>query len=341
MTDDLSRLTARLDELSLVPAPRSTVDIDAALTAGRKQLRGRRLLLAAGSGALVLALGIGTAALPGHGRAATPPASGRQAEKPTQTDPLVAPAAFGWLPPGADAGVGYGTVPDLGAPETALTASGAGDAKAAEHIHLRIYPAGVTPSVGKPAAGVTQSTFAGPPINGGASSWLIEDASRGGGPVDTLLRWQTPTGRWAEVSSSDLREADPRGTLTHVATDVRFGDTAIPLPLRITGVPKDFTLAGFAINRPGANGRAPWNVSGGFTTPDGAFIGVGVNFASVVLAPTNGQLCSTQGELTVCVFEADAPAPPSLVALGGLPGLLRHITLFGTDEHTWTTQVID
>lgn len=344
MTGDSADLTVRLEELTQAPAPPSSIDIARARVQGRRSLRRRR---AAWLGATASALAILTSviALPGHGTALLgPPAhSATTMPRPTTAagrDPLVAPAAFGWLP-ASIAGVGYLRGFETGLPGTTVQAVGRG--QWAPRILLTLYPTGVTPRLGSFASGAPQVKVPAPPVHERSAYWLTSQASDPTNQGDAYLRWQTADGRWAEIHAYYLPATDLQSVLLRVADGVAVRDTAVPLPLHISGLPADFQLNETDLNRPELGGHGAWRLWMVYGVKVGAReadVSIVVRPALGAPGPENGSTCTTANGLSLCIAVDRGPVP-SLTAIGGIQGLQRRITLLGADERNWTTSLLD
>ena len=336
-TDSFRNLSADLDALADGPAPPGTVDIALAVRTGRRRMRRRRAVFVGGVCSLALVVGLGAASLPGGG----PHGGGSRAvvvpQAPaTGKDPLVVHATFGWLPSSIK-GVGYGAGYEypLGPAATAM-----GSQENAERIMLSLYPAGVTPPIGKAADGGTQYRVDTQPIQGGSAYWLTEDRDDPTSGGDSYLRWQTPSGRWAEIHAYyQPTGSDPVSTLRKVAENVTVGDYAAPLPVSISALPKDMTPNEIDLFRTYSDSTTPWSVEMIYTI-GGRSVSLSVHPATKA-APQTGSTCKTSKGLQLCVWTDPAePVPPSVAAIGGAKGLLARMTSLGMDEKNWTTAVV-
>jgi hypothetical protein len=331
MTTETTLLVQALDELAEAPAPPSRIDIERARTSGRRRLHLRRAGVLGGLAALVLAASLTVTALPGpesgSGKRATETDAAAAGE--VGTDPLTAHASFGWLPP-TIVGVGY----QVGAHDDLAMARGTGQNPTT--ILLKVYPAGTTPGLGTFATGATQVRVPTEPINGRSAYWVSADSADPTNAGDTYLRWQTADGRWAEIHAYYLISSDLQGVLRHVASTVTAGEAAVPLPIRVKGLPAGFRLDEAILDRP-APGSGAWTLQLIYSV-DGGFVDINVAPAGAEGRPADGA-CATAHGLQVCV-EAPQGVPPSLAAIGGTKGLLDRITPLGMDEHNWTTNVI-
>ncbi len=284
-----------------------------------------------GLAALALAASLTVTAFPGSGGTAKDLGGAAGTDPPVAgTDPLVTQASFGWLPSSV-AGVGY----QVGAHGDLAQASGTG--MAGTRLLLSLYPAGTTPALGSFATGARQLSVPTEPVDGGTAYWMTADTTDPTNGGDTYLRWQTASGRWAEIHAYYLHDADPLGVLRHVAATVTTGGKAIPLPIRITGLPTDFRLDEAALDRPSVGGDAPWSLQIIYRAA-GASVDIDVSPAGTA-DRHDGASCTTARGLDVCVRTPNG-VPPSLTAIGGTNGMLQRITPLGTDEHDWTTDVV-
>ncbi|EOD62824.1 hypothetical protein [Amycolatopsis vancoresmycina] len=323
MTDH--ELATKLKELAETAAPPPRIDLDRARRIGGRRRRVRTTALVLGCAAVVAAGGVTAVSVfrPVPPLAAAPVAGAPTAAPPAPTDnPIVAKAAFGWLPEQI-AGVEYA----VGAHGDTALAIGRGEP--APMIWLSVYDQ--DPPVPRDLGG--QPSRIPVRIGGHDGYWLTTDP---GDPVNhgsAYLQWRAADGRWARLNAHYLLAPDLQEVLTRVAEGVTLGNRAVPLPLRITSLPGTFHLSdGYLMRRPDQDG-VPWrlvlqySVNGGLATinvspPGGPTDGLGV------------PECEARKGLRVCVA-FDQPKVVGITA----KELLGRITLIGTDETKWTTHV--
>jgi hypothetical protein len=335
MTVHPTDLAAQLERLTEA-APPSTIDIARARTVGRRRLRRRRVLVAAVITVVTLAAAATPVWVSAHVERGRPIATRSTATQPPATnpnpnpnaDPLMAKARFGWLP-ASIVGVGY-TVGDHGTNTVAVGPSVPGST--GTHIYLFVYPVGVTPSLTTPA-GLPQVQVPAPPVNGHPAYWITGNASdptNGGSPV---LRWQTDSGQWVGIFAEVLAADDLLTTVHRIAAGVTVGDTPVPLPLYVTGLPAGFQLSDAELSRPSDD--KPWRLQLTYLVK-GSFVTIDVS-PSGGSRPAEGT-CSKGKGLDLCILLPNGAS--ALDSIGGVAGLRRRITLLGTNEHDWTTNVL-
>jgi hypothetical protein len=324
MTGDIADLAAELKALAQAPAPPMALDLPRARETGHRRLRRRRTWTIGAVGVAVLAAVLSAMPLV---RPAPEPASAVTLS--TGPSPLIAHASFGWLPEQI-AGVGY----QAGPHGDQILARGRGDSGA--RIILSLYPGDREPEPGRFADGAEGVAVAAR-VHGRPAYWLTHDASDPLNGGDTYLRWQTAGGRWAELHAYYLNVADPQEVLLRVAAGVTVGDRAVPLPLRIGGLPAGVRVQEVHLWRPPLRGTGAWELQL-FLSANGLPVTVSVSPPGGSPQPRKSTCTSATG-LDLCV-QVDGPVPASLRAIGGPRGLLDRITVLGTDERHWTTDVI-
>ena len=327
-------------------APPSRVDITAAVHAGRRlRVRRRRVRLAATALALAAATVGGLLAVPrhtgadpashGHGRSRWHLTGGVDAH-----DPLLSTAQFGWLPSNLTAS-GYIT-------DTHLDDARAGGSVTPGRrlppplLRLYVYPRGVDPAV-RGARDPRTYTVPAPNVNGRHAYWVTTDPNW---PVstDSQLRWQTADGRWAELVALYLPAAGQQQMLLRVAATATIGNRSVPLPMSISGLPTGTTIStSYATDDMSDAPEPNWS----------ATISMDLHgyYVSLVVAPHRTtapsdnpfrtQACFTSDGLDACLTHEGRQAPPAaLTELGGLKGLLSHVTVYGLNPAHWTTRVL-
>ncbi|WP_214107468.1 hypothetical protein [Acrocarpospora catenulata] len=316
-------LAAGLRELARSPAPPMRVDIAAARAVGRRRLRRRRGAKLIGG---LLACGLltgGVAAVNGGEIETVAVASLSQG-----TDPLLANASFGWLPESV-----IGVSHTVGAHGDLVMARAAGDF--GMRLNLDMYPAGDELPLED-----GRSAVPAPAVNGHPAYWITEDPQDPLNRGDTYLRWQVPDGRWAELHAYYMKEADPRPVLLRIATDVTVGTRPVPLPLRVNGLPGDLDITEVHFWRPRFDDDREWELAIFYTTGNAERLTLLVTPEGNAPPSSPGASCAYATGLRVCAV-IEGGMPESLAAIGGTEGVLRRITLLGTDERQWTTHVVD
>ena len=224
--------------------PAARIDLDAAIAAGRRGRRWRRvrtsasILLAAGiAAAVVIAL-----VVPAQGSARRPAQQVTGGTVvPTRFNPLVPNAAFGWLPPGFHVATSSGSVSRSGLEQLIVDAYSGGSAS----IQLFVYPTGIC-HVGRDevcsAYDTSQPVISRAPDVLGHRAYWLRTAS---------LTWEYAPGAWTVVNdwtNAGLKSWPPAGTeraaILRLAASVRYEQNA---PIRFP-----YWLSGMA---------APWRVS--------------------------------------------------------------------------------
>jgi hypothetical protein len=355
MTNDLK---TELTLLAHEEAPFSTIDISKAQREGRRRMLTGRLA-AAGTGVVVIAAcGLAIGGLAGGGDAATtrpaapggttPAGTAPAAKVPvafTGTDPLSAHASFGRLP----AGWRTGSVedgPDYG---NHIEAYGGADKQTGPRADLEISGEERTTESFGPSATSAPAT-----VPGGQKAEYITL------PVSGLafstpeygLQWQTPKGTWATLFVTHTGAKDASlALLDSLAAGVTLGETQVPLPLHVDGLPKDFPARSQELNVPGFEGKA-FEVELVFGGGDRQVIVTAEpsepkavpqtdpSRAAISPPPTGtvkpDRACKDDKGLTVCA----TTKPGVLASVGGAQGLLDHITSLGADNAKWTTHVV-
>ncbi|HEV2637495.1 MAG TPA: hypothetical protein VGX23_20255 [Actinocrinis sp.] len=301
MPTDNELLTAELETMAEETRLGRGVSAQRALAEGHRILRRRRVIgTTGGIGASGLALLLAVLLLPVHGRAGgggtglqSGPADALTAPAATRTgpgdvpasggppgtapgrsnpaagsDPLVAPAVFGWLPagftvngynddpaqPAGDIGPGAGTYRSV-YEISAQTPDGE------QKASLAVLPAGLTP-VSADTVGASPA----PAVGGGAAYWQTAPADQAPSAGEVILDWQYGTSTWAELSltlgsGAAASPAQTQDVALHMAQEVQFGGSlAIALPFRHVTGPAGLTTvtAGEVELNPGIIADATW-----------------------------------------------------------------------------------
>jgi hypothetical protein len=106
-----------------------------------------------------------------------------------------------------------------------------------------------------------------------------------------------------------------------------------PAPPASGSLPTGFQLSDAELSRP-SDGK-PWRVELTYL--------VRGSFVTIDVSPSGGGgsaegTCSKGKGLDLCISLPDGPA--ALDGVGGVAGLRSRITLLGTNEHEWTTNVL-
>lgn len=325
-------LAAELRELADGQAPPMALDLDRARRVGRRRRRLRTGSVVAGCTAVVLAVGFAVPVLTGSGDgpAKEVAASRTEPAPPPEVDttrsPLVASASFGWLPDSI-VGVGY----TMGAHGDTTMARGTGDLPPL--IWLSTFdsePERVPPNLGAEPVRVPTT------VNGQPAYWITIDERDPLNAGDSYLRWRLADGHWAEIHAYYLDTPNLREVLLRVAADVIVEERAVPLPLRISGLPENFLIGDATLSRPAMTGNGEWALQLLYTVDGGSLV---LDVWPHGTQETEGAACVTRNGLDACV-RVNQPNAVGLDRIGGVQGLLGRITLLGMDEDDWTTHVV-
>ncbi|MFD0278724.1 hypothetical protein ACFVHB_33115 [Kitasatospora sp. NPDC127111] len=353
-SNEFRDLAEQLAALAEEPAPPAALDTAWALRKGRARLRRRRGAVVGAVAAATAVVLAGTSLLqPGGGAAAPavlPPPTVTASPAPSATptragvDPLTTEVRFGWLPDwvGGQSGVGYHTG------YHGIFAQALGRGENAPRIILTLYPAGPEPEA-EGFSGRPEKTPA-PPVNGQPAFWLT-DSDPTTHVNDRLLRWQTPSGRWAQIRAYGGRPADiADDVLVRVANGAEYGKWNVPLPVRFAPLPEVFKASDVSLSKPSPLGGA-WDLWLMFQfegknvsvtmEPDGrvpSAFPTGTDGATYT--DPNAPTCQVKNGVKVCVGVGMGIAP-SLEQIGGLEGLLARTEALGVDESRWTTDVLN
>lgn len=353
MSPEPDALARALHAIAVQDLPASRVDPVRACQDGRAILRRRRA--AAGLGGTCAVVFIAAAALSaghvfGGGRTLAPATGAPATEVPVvhtaDWDPLVAPATFGWLPANAQQ-INYSIAPGPGQVRSALAEGtqvidGQVEREAAFIWLAALDPGAPAPKPGPLNDGSGLVLIAAPDVNGRAAYWAVDPAKR---DPDTGaaggLYFQSQAGRWATVKAYYLGADPVVDTLLHIARTAHIGDYPVPLPVRISGLPKDATAVIAEVTRPTTIPGAAWSV--------GLSFGLGKSAGSVVVevypagatpypGTSFGGHCEVSNGLRFCAQTSGKTATALLP--GGIDGFLHGITSLGPDPAHWTTDVV-
>lgn len=376
MTLELKTSLEDLARTEYADAPPSTVDIARARTDGRRRMVTARLAPIGGGLAVVAACALVVNTLGGTSPAkpTAPGTSAAAAHELTGTDPLVAIAAFGYLPDGyqvrmVDSATGYGPSITV-APEE---------------------PAQKYGNLPSPSNGLMLSLSAAEPkrpayerltpttVKGAQKAYIVVNPGDSSAiPDDLSLTWQTASGSWFTLGGDyAIHGTQLVALLTKVAENISTPGSAVPLPFHIEGLPKGVTLSGASLHVPvivgaprpdiqagvlyhtGGNGadEASFSVSvmstAGVTaepTPLVTASQVGnpsdprsqpVNGQSTPYRPAGTRACKDSKGLRVCVADNPSATADALASVGGAQGMLDRVTSLGTNQADWTVHVVN
>ena len=348
-------LARALHAIAVQDVPASRVDPVRACRDGRTVLRRRRA--AAGLGGTCAVVFIAAAALSaghvfGGGRIAAPatgaPATGVPVVHTADWDPLVVPATFGWLPANAQ-NIGYSgsSGPGPGQGPSALGKGSQVSDGQVGHDPAFIWLAALDPGAPAPKAGPLNDGsgmvfIAAPDVNGRAAYWAVDpvkrdpDTGASGG-----LYFQSPAGRWATIKAYNLGADPVVDTLLHIARTAHVGDYPVPLPVRISGLPKDAAAVVAEVDRPTTIPGAAWSVELNFGLAKSAgSVSVDVYPADATPFPGTsfGSPCKVSNGLRICAQTSGKTATALLP--GGIDGFLHGITSLGPDPAHWTADAV-
>ncbi|MFG1838501.1 hypothetical protein ACGFH8_08710 [Micromonospora sp. NPDC049175] len=254
---DLARLMRA--EFEAAEPPSAVVNVERAITAGRRQ---RWYARGAGAALAVVAVVVGAVTVPGLvaptdgspslGSLDTPaplePATGEASSPDTSRipaaletiDPTIQYVRFGWLPSGL-ARLSYSA--GLSQGDTRVILGGDdGDKQSSAGVSVHLYPKGVMPKAPQ-VMGIDQrapvvNTAPAPDVRGEAATFTVYDVD---GDTDRLsLRWQYAPDGWAQVDVTPWAAGqDVRETALHVAQTLRFSTTErLRMPAQVTGLPQ-------------------------------------------------------------------------------------------------------
>ncbi len=337
MSLDTDDLQLRLHELAEEPAPADLVDIAGAIRVGRRRLVRRRLARTAGVGVLACAVGLGVFVLPGGGTEVSAAKGGTSSGTLSGPDPLVAPYGFGWLPAEFNS-IGVGMV-DSAQKGTESQPEAIALLRGNDAVNISYYrlDKGEQPDLTGFANGkiVNGTEVATTPINGMPAFWV----ELPGMPQRQQLYWKLPDGQLAGLDGENLpgQVADPAVTLRRIAADMREGDHLVPLPLRISGLPKEFSLRNVTLTT-NLNGNRSWTEMAQYATPSGVVFNIWATAGTGWEGGTPGAATVTTKGVLVSVFKQNQADAASLDAIGGLKGVLNHVVVLGNDSANWTTE---
>ncbi|MEU8212600.1 hypothetical protein AB0B85_25765 [Micromonospora sp. NPDC049044] len=279
MIDELDVARLMRAEVEAAETPSAVVNVERAMTVGRRQ---RWYARSAGAALAVVAVVVGAVTVPGlvappdgsapsaqpsslnlfgalaplepyTGKVPSPDTSRIPAALET-IDPTVQYVRFGWLPSGL-ASLQYQVGLLLSGPGAVLIghAPDSPDGNSAAGVMVSLYPKGVTPPapqvMGIDQRAPTVSTAPAPEVRGAAATFTLYDVD---GTDRLSLRWQYAPDGWAAVDVSPWAAGqDAREIALHVAQKLRFSTTErVRTPAQVTGVPQRLRLIYTTVNGP-------------------------------------------------------------------------------------------
>ena len=246
-------------DIEAIEAPRSKfLDVDRAMRTGRRQ---RWYGPTAGAAALVAALAVGGAVVPGQfGNepardggpnmlvvgsytvlAAESSGLATLPEAPAVIDPMGLYLKFGWLPDGYDhRQYQAGFVPGRTGSVAYLSADQDRDANSTTgYFSVTLYPRGVTPDAPQrddASRGIELDATAARSVNDNAASWITYSGGEG---QETFLRWRYAPDGWAQLRfmGSDP-SLDVKATAHRIASSMKLSSSEqVPLPVQAASLP--------------------------------------------------------------------------------------------------------
>jgi hypothetical protein len=212
----------------------------------------------------------------------------------------------------------------------------------AHQFPAMIWLSVLDPAQSEPGAASGKVLIPAPKVNNRPAFWEVDPVKRNPDTGNAgVLYFQSPTGRWAEINAYYLGTDPVAATLLHVARAAHIGDTAVPLPVRISGLPSDVSAPVAQLSRPTSIKGAAWSLQLSFSMggdSDAAQVQVLPGTATLGSNTEVDQHCKTSNGLLICVSTMNN-RPPWFVP-GGFDGLLRDITSLGMDPAHWTTDVV-
>jgi len=341
-------LARALHSIAGQDAPASRIDPDRARRDGRRILRRRRA--AAGLGGAFAVTAVAAAALgAGHvfggGRVAAP-ATGAPVVHAGDWDPLVAPATFGWLPANAQ-NINYSVAPGPGQGPAALGKGSRISDGQVGHDPAYIWLTALDPGAAAPKPGPANDGFgriliSAPDVNGRAAYWAVDPSKRDPDlGAAGILYFQSPAGRWASVNAYYLDTDPVAATLLHVARTAHIGDSPVPLPVQISGLPANATAPVAELDRPATVPGGAWSVTITFGIANSGGT-VTLTVAPTTAAPASGASagspCEVSNGLQICAQKSGDVGPTLLP--GGIEGFLHGVRSLGADPAHWSTDVV-
>lgn len=369
------RVDAALALLLDEPAPASTVDLARAAESGRRIRRRRTTLstMAASAATVLTVVAVGALAwtVPGGQHSAAASGSDPSVGPAPQTslvlagtDPVRLTARFGWLPPSA-------VVTDrswsTGSDEQTATV---GTDLSGASIDLTVSY-GAEPPLGDLPGAIPATRIPAADVNGYHAYWLTRPRAGAATPdQDVILRWQFGAKAWADLEIDRMTSAEDFTALIYrIAEGVTYGHSdPVALPIHIASLPAGLTVGtGQSTVSPLEYTTDPqhpgyvWQaVIGGSGPANGTWqikvqpylkslvAAEGAAMAGVMALTVDGH----PAELTatgLVVYDVDGltvsisatrTALESVKAIGGYSAFFDRLTLLGTNQANWTTQVV-
>ncbi|RKN23848.1 hypothetical protein D7147_02100 [Micromonospora musae] len=232
-------------EVDSAERPTARLDVDRAMSTGRRQRRYRQVAGAALAVGLLVAGGVTVPSLlaperpptTGPADAGPPTAAAGLPAALTTVDPEVVYVRFGWLPDGMRS-LQYQSGLLLSGPGVHLSAVNSPPGELWRGVTVNLYPKGVQPSApqrdsGEPAT--LTGTRPGPELNGAPSAFATySNPDR----PEAILRWRYAPDGWAQVRTHGV-PGDPAQTAERVASTLVFGHEVLPMPVTVPEVPKN------------------------------------------------------------------------------------------------------
>lgn len=237
-----------LTEIESAERPSTVLDVDRAMTTGRRQ---RRLARGAGAALLAAALTVGGLTVPDLLTPDRTPATAPAGPAPvvgetglpaalTTVDPQQVYVRFGWLPDGLRH-LQYQAGLLLSGPGVHLGASNGHTDQQRQFVAVSLLPEGVQPAAPQRDSGevaLAGATEAGPELNGRPSVFA---SYSGAEKPEAILRWEYAPKGWVQVRVFGVGP-DARQAAVQVARALRFDTGVVPMPATVTGVPANLTL---------------------------------------------------------------------------------------------------
>ncbi|MFC9976243.1 hypothetical protein ACFVH6_35655 [Spirillospora sp. NPDC127200] len=231
----MNDLKSQLDGLADAPRPGpSRVDVAAAVAKGRRTRRVRRAATGAGLAAAVVLGAVVVVDLPGG---TDRPVLSSSAAGAAYPNPIMRPAAFGWLPKG------YRTTRVIAdrqdGPYVEISAAVPGRHTG---VQLTVHGPGREPEIARLPGGRPGRRTAAPAVNGRPAFWTIKPGGPGSDQVPAEFRWEFAPGRWALLSVTDVHVARV-DDVYRLAKSVTFtAPEPVAFPLVVKGLPPGLNI---------------------------------------------------------------------------------------------------
>ncbi|NUP53694.1 MAG: hypothetical protein HOW97_41190, partial [Catenulispora sp.] len=294
------------------------------------------------------------AATPGPGSA---PISGHAL---SGTDPLVSIGTFGWLPDGFQVS-SITAGPDYGDEVTAAT-------KPVEESVGPVTPPRLTLTRTATEGNLPKYETKEPTTVKGSQKayFVVNPGDAPDIPADLSLTWQTADGSWYNLGGDYAIHGDElKALLKKVAEAAHTGQTPVPMPFHVEGLPKDVTLGEAMLDDPAVVGQDGFSAGLLYQIGDPAMptamFGIEVTPISqksptapssslgnvspgmpAISPAKKADVCKDSNGLHICVSETPSrDGKSALASVGGAKALLDRITSLGTDRANWTTHVVN